>query len=269
MGDLVTSTTGLGSRLNKRLAASRGSAGRRQPDAAQPVGRARRRADGCARRGERSRYSASPCPDNRYPSVGARHPAAIRLERAIRDLFGLEPEGLTDTRPWLDHGRWAEEQAPAASYPFLPVEGEALHQIPVGPVHAGIIEPGHFRFTCDGETVVRLEERLGYVHKGIDLLMSGAKLSRAARLGRAGLRRQHRGLCVCVRSSRRKRARYRAARAGGMAAGGHGGTGAARQPHRRFRRDLQRCLLQHHARPLRGAARKNPAGRLPPASGIG
>jgi Ni,Fe-hydrogenase III large subunit len=122
------------------------------------------------------------CPDNRYPSVGAHHPPAIRLERAMRDLFGLEPEGLPDTRPWLDHGRWGDEQAPAASYPFLPVVGEALHQIPVGPVHAGIIEPGHFRFTCDGETVVRLEERLGYVHKGIDLLMSGADLPRAAKL---------------------------------------------------------------------------------------
>jgi Ni,Fe-hydrogenase III large subunit len=122
------------------------------------------------------------CPDNRYPSVGAHHPPAIRLERTMRDLFGLEPVGLTDTRPWLDHGRWGDEQAPAASYPFLPVQGEALHQIPVGPVHAGIIEPGHFRFTCDGETVVRLEERLGYVHKGIDMLMSGAKLDRAMRL---------------------------------------------------------------------------------------
>jgi Ni,Fe-hydrogenase III large subunit len=122
------------------------------------------------------------CPNNRYPSVGVRHAPAIRLERTIRDLFGLDPEGLTDPRPWLDHGRWGEEQTPAASYPFLPVQGDALHQIPVGPVHAGIIEPGHFRFTCDGETVVRLEQRLGYVHKGIDLLMSGASLDRAARL---------------------------------------------------------------------------------------
>ena len=122
------------------------------------------------------------CPDLRYPSVGAHHPPAIRLERAIRDLFGLEPVGLTDTRPWLDHGRWADEPAAATAYPFLPSKGGALHQIPVGPVHAGIIEPGHFRFTCDGETVVRLEERLGYVHKGIDLLMSGAPLPRAVRL---------------------------------------------------------------------------------------
>ncbi len=122
------------------------------------------------------------CPDSQYPSVGVRHTPAIRLERTMRDLFGLDPVGLTDTRPWLDHGRWGEDQSPAAAYRFLPVEGSALHRIPVGPVHAGIIEPGHFRFTCDGETVVRLEERLGYVHKGIDLLMSGAPLARAARL---------------------------------------------------------------------------------------
>jgi Ni,Fe-hydrogenase III large subunit len=57
-----------------------------------------------------------------------------------------------------------------------------LHQIPVGPVHAGIIEPGHFRFTANGETVVRLEQRLGYVHKGIEGLMAGADLERGARL---------------------------------------------------------------------------------------
>ena len=69
-----------------------------------------------------------------------------------------------------------------APYTFLPAEGENLHQIPVGPVHAGIIEPGHFRFTANGETVVRLEERLGYVHKGIEGLMAGATLGEAARL---------------------------------------------------------------------------------------
>jgi Ni,Fe-hydrogenase III large subunit len=109
----------------------------------------------------------------RFPSVGRVHSPAIRLERAVRDLTGLEPEGLLDERPWLRHDR---------PYRFLPAEGESLHQIPVGPVHAGIIEPGHFRFTANGETVVRLEERLGYVHKGIDALMAGAPLERAARL---------------------------------------------------------------------------------------
>ncbi len=120
------------------------------------------------------------CPDNRYPSVGRLHAPALRLERAAHDLFGLTPVALPDARPWLDHGRWADE--PSLAYGFLPVEGESLHQIPVGPVHAGIIEPGHFRFTCDGETVVRLEQRLGYVHKGIDALLAGATLPSALRI---------------------------------------------------------------------------------------
>ncbi len=64
----------------------------------------------------------------------------------------------------------------------MPAEGTPLHQIPVGPVHAGIIEPGHFRFTANGETVVRLEQRLGYVHKGTNALMAGAPVERAWRL---------------------------------------------------------------------------------------
>jgi Ni,Fe-hydrogenase III large subunit len=133
------------------------------------------------------------CPDGRYPSVAARHPPAARLERAARDLFGLAPVALGDGRPWLDHGRWGvrlplngaatvDPSARGAPYAFLPAEGESLHQIPVGPVHAGIIEPGHFRFTANGETEVRLEERLGYVHKGIEGLMAGADLDRAAKL---------------------------------------------------------------------------------------
>jgi len=128
--------------------------------------------------------------DGTFPSIGALHPPAIRFERAIKDLFGLEAEGAVDRRPWLDHGCWgisaplgpsrgAEAQAP---YVFLPAEGESLHQIPVGPVHAGIIEPGHFRFTANGDTVVRLEERLGYVHKGVESLMAGASLERGAKL---------------------------------------------------------------------------------------
>jgi Ni,Fe-hydrogenase III large subunit len=120
------------------------------------------------------------CADGRFPSVGALHPPAIRLERTIHDLHGLEPVGALDQRPWLDHGRWNKPSP--TPYRFLPVEGESLHQIPVGPVHAGIIEPGHFRFTANGETVVRLEERLGYVHKGIEALMTGADLVHGARL---------------------------------------------------------------------------------------
>jgi Ni,Fe-hydrogenase III large subunit len=130
------------------------------------------------------------CPDGTFPSVGRHHAPAIRLERAIRDLFGLEPVGLHDTRPWLDHGKWgvyaplaeAPGDAAPAPYVFLAAEGENLHQIPVGPVHAGIIEPGHFRFTVSGETVVRLEQRFGYVHKGIEGLMQGADLEKGVKL---------------------------------------------------------------------------------------
>jgi Ni,Fe-hydrogenase III large subunit len=131
-----------------------------------------------------------PCRE-RFPSVSRAHPPAVRLERTIYDLFGLEAEGAVDERPWLDHGVWGIRQplgdqprppADPEPYPFLPADGESLHRIPVGPVHAGIIEPGHFRFTASGETVVRLEARLGYVHKGIESLMAGADLERAAKL---------------------------------------------------------------------------------------
>ena len=130
------------------------------------------------------------CVDGKFPSVGAEHPPALRPERAIRSLFGLEAVGSPDTRPWLDLGFWdiahpLGDKAPARKaepYAFLPVEGEGLHQIPVGPVHAGIIEPGHFRFTANGEFTVRLEQRLGYVHKGIESLMAGAALDKAAKL---------------------------------------------------------------------------------------
>ncbi len=130
------------------------------------------------------------CKGGKYPGVAARHPPAIRLERAIRDLFGLEATDAPDVRPWLDLGFWSVrhplgEKAVArkpAPYQFLPAEGEALHQIPVGPVHAGIIEPGHFRFTANGEHVVRLEQRLGWVHKGIESLIDGATLDEAAKL---------------------------------------------------------------------------------------
>ncbi|HMM91075.1 hydrogenase large subunit [Bradyrhizobium sp.] len=131
------------------------------------------------------------CPDRRFPSVARHHPPALRLERTIHDLFGLSAEGAPDLRPWLDHNRWnvrfplgdrSDALPKAEPYRFLAAEGDGLHQIAVGPVHAGIIEPGHFRFTASGETVVRLEQRLGYVHKGINGLMAGVSLERGAQL---------------------------------------------------------------------------------------
>ena len=130
--------------------------------------------------------------DGSFASVGAAHPPAIRLERAVADLSGLTARGAPDPRPWLDHGRWPlsrplgssapKDGGEPARYAFLAAEGVGLHQIPVGPVHAGVIEPGHFRFHADGETIVRLEERLGYVHKGVERLMAGADLARGGQL---------------------------------------------------------------------------------------
>jgi Ni,Fe-hydrogenase III large subunit/Ni,Fe-hydrogenase III component G len=115
-----------------------------------------------------------------YPGIAAQFPAALRMQRAVYDLLGIastEP----DTRGWLRHSGWPEavfplrrdfdgaSEFPPASqpYPFVFVEGDGVHEIAVGPVHAGTIEPGHFRFSVVGEKVLRLEERLGYTHKGV------------------------------------------------------------------------------------------------------
>jgi Ni,Fe-hydrogenase III large subunit len=94
-----------------------------------------------------------------YPSLVHAFPAAARMERAIRDLLGIASTA-PDQRPWLRHDA-------GTPYPFVQVEGDGVHEIAVGPVHAGIIEPGHFRFSVVGEKVLRLESRLGYTHKGI------------------------------------------------------------------------------------------------------
>ena len=116
-----------------------------------------------------------------YPGIEDLFPAASRMQRAIRDLSGLSSTD-PDLRPWLRHQAWPPGFRPLAdpsdsapftdprpdSYPFVRVEGDGVHEIAVGPVHAGVIEPGHFRFSVVGEKVLRLEERLGYVHKGIE-----------------------------------------------------------------------------------------------------
>ncbi len=128
------------------------------------------------------------CPDETFPSVGALHPPAIRLERAIHSLYGLQPVGAPDTRPWLDLGFWdvkyplgARMSAPDVrpTYTFLPVEGESLHQIPVGPVHAGIIEPGHFRFTAVGRN-------RGAARRAPRLCAQGHRVADGGRNDRAG-----------------------------------------------------------------------------------
>jgi Ni,Fe-hydrogenase III large subunit len=119
------------------------------------------------------------------PDLSHFFPCAGRMQRAMADLSGLPTIGSADTRPWLDHGLWPRGTAPLRTdaaltngtapdtrlpddYPFVRVEGDGVHEIAVGPVHAGIIEPGHFRFSVVGEKVLRLEQHLGYVHKGIE-----------------------------------------------------------------------------------------------------
>ncbi|CAN7376922.1 NADH-quinone oxidoreductase subunit C [Cupriavidus necator] len=117
------------------------------------------------------------------PDLAGVFPCAGRMQRAMTDLVGITVQDSRDGRPWLDHGLWPagarplQGGAPAgaatsgilpANYPFVRVEGDGVHEIAVGPVHAGIIEPGHFRFSVVGEKVLRLEEHLGYTHKGIE-----------------------------------------------------------------------------------------------------
>lgn len=113
-----------------------------------------------------------PLTDLSYPDLSTLFPAAARMQRAIRDLHGFRSG--EDERPWLIHGD--------APYAFVQVEGDGVHEIPVGPVHAGIIEPGHFRFSVVGERVLRLEQRLGYVHKGIERRFESMSLAEGARL---------------------------------------------------------------------------------------
>ena len=131
-----------------------------------------------------------------YPDLSGLFPAAGRMQRAAHDLLGIVAQGADDQRPWLRHGAWPEgvfplrRDAGAAgaptgaheSYPFVRVEGDGVHEIPVGPIHAGIIEPGHFRFSIVGEKVLRLEERLGYTHKGIDKRFESFSLAEGYRL---------------------------------------------------------------------------------------
>jgi Ni,Fe-hydrogenase III component G len=136
-----------------------------------------------------------PDADARYPDLTPIFPAANRMQRATYDLVGVAAEA-DDQRPWLWLASWPIDQFPLQrdfvasekwqagqeEYDFVRVEGDGVHEIPVGPVHAGIIEPGHFRFQIVGEKVLRLEERLGYTHKGIEKLFEAMPLLEGGRL---------------------------------------------------------------------------------------
>lgn len=127
------------------------------------------------------------------------YPAADRMERHVRDLLGIQFTGHPDPRRWTRHRAWNDDcfplrpvfpvrwsppaaTPPDAEYPFVQVHGAGVNEIPVGPVHAGIIEPGHFRFQAVGEEILNLEERLGYVHKGVEKIAAGRDPRGLARL---------------------------------------------------------------------------------------
>jgi len=118
------------------------------------------------------------------PSLAALSFPASRFEREMRDQYGVQPVGHPLPRPLVRHPAWPEGWHPMradagprppldpdpAPFPFLAVEGPGVYEIPVGPVHAGLIEPGHFRFSVVGETILKLKARLWYVHKGTEKL---------------------------------------------------------------------------------------------------
>jgi Ni,Fe-hydrogenase III large subunit len=112
--------------------------------------------------------------------------AAGRFEREMADLYGIRPVGHPKARRLVRHAHWPEgwypmrgDAAPAprfdrvGHFPFVTVEGPGVYEIPVGPVHAGVIEPGHFRFSVAGESVLRLKARLWFVHRGVEKLFQG------------------------------------------------------------------------------------------------
>ena len=135
-----------------------------------------------------------------YADVSDLFACAARMQRAAFDLCGVRAVSISgeipDARPWLRHGAWPADAHPLQRehalsrthpqteerYAFVPVDGEGVHEIAVGPVHAGTIEPGHFRFSVVGERVLRLEQRLGYKHKGIEKRFESLSLAEGIRL---------------------------------------------------------------------------------------
>ncbi len=135
----------------------------------------------------------------KLPSQATVYPAASRSERHSQDMFGIHFSGHPDNRPWTRHKAWPKHSHPLRKnfpvqgepqeitppdldYPFVKAHGAGVYEIPVGPVHAGIIEPGHFRFQAVGELILNLEERLGYVHKGIEKIAEGRTPESLSRL---------------------------------------------------------------------------------------
>jgi Ni,Fe-hydrogenase III large subunit len=122
----------------------------------------------------------------RYPALAPYCPQAARFERELAEQHGVVPEGHPALKPLRRHppdqlpARWLRAPLEREAYAFDAVDGEEVHEVAVGPVHAGIIEPGHFRFQAHGERILALEIVLGYQHRGVERLLQGADPSRAA-----------------------------------------------------------------------------------------
>lgn len=126
----------------------------------------------------RTAFPAGHC----YPSLSVTIPAFHIFERELWEEHGITPEG----HPWLKPLRYpAGSPTKMESYPFFSSPSQALHEVGVGPVHAGVIEPGHFRFICQGESIQHLEIQLGYQHRGLPKLMANGDLRSKINLSEA------------------------------------------------------------------------------------
>lgn len=138
-----------------------------------------------------------PGPDPVFPSIAKEIYSAALFEREIKEMYGLEPSGNPDIRRLRLHDEvWPEGYYPlrkdfilppagpvaGKQFQFVKVEGEGIFEVPVGPVHAGIIAPGHFRFSAAGEPIINLEIRLGFTHRGVEKLFEGKSIRQSLEL---------------------------------------------------------------------------------------
>jgi Ni,Fe-hydrogenase III large subunit/Ni,Fe-hydrogenase III component G len=134
-----------------------------------------------------------PASDREYPSVSPFVPAALWHEREIKDMFGLTPVDHPDPRRLVLHDSWPHGYHPllksvsaieappfeARRYDYFEVHGEGIYELAVGPIHAGVIEPGHFRFSNIGELILHLDARLFFTHRGVEKIVEGMPFEEA------------------------------------------------------------------------------------------
>ena len=213
------------------------------------------------------------------PPVVSGRPVRARNGRPVRHQSRrASPAAPTRAPRPLARGlvsRCAATPAPAPEFerpghfPFVTVEGPGVYEIPVGPVHAGLIEPGHFRFSVVGETVLKLKARLWFVHRGVEKLFEGRPADGARRAGRTHQRRHLRRTRARPQPRRRRRARHRPPRRRPPAARPARRTRTALQPRHRPGRAGQRRRIRTGQRARPAHPRSNCCGSTPPSPGTG